>query len=364
MNSKSLIIIILLGFSSYLFASSFTGCALERSIEIEGDSLSDRPFIKFLSQEQGKIAILDESLELYFSNLQEKEIYTFIGEKPPSNNLDSARVFAREKFSSAVIAFSSDEKACISYVINKMKQKLNDHHLTMIANHPWKFIKTEDWLCGGFAFTRGDHIIMSQKHLDFLTSKWREEMTSADQNELINRLGALLIHEQMHCLQRTHKNIFDILYDSWEFKKVSVQSENYITINQVSNPDAPIPEWAFYEKGDYYWIRTLIKDDVDEPQMGKDFIDKVFLLGKDNDKYYVQKDENGQLKIYDLSEFETYKNKFPVTRGLDHPNEISAYMFSAYFISLYNNTTPFDDINKKAKSNSEVFISWAKKYLN
>ena len=98
--------------------------------------------------------------------------------------------------------------------------------------------------------------------------------------------------------------------------------------------------------------------------MGKDFIDKVFLLGKDNDKYYVQKDENGQLKIYDLSEFETYKNKFPITRGLDHPNEISAYMFSAYFISLYNNTTPFDDINKKAKSNSEVFISWAKKYLN
>ena len=245
MNSKSLIIIILLGFSSYLFASSFTGCALEKSIEIEDDSLSDRPFIKFLSQEQGKIAILDESLELYFSNLQEKEIYTFIGEKPPANNLDSARVFAREKFSSAVIAFSSDEKACISYVINKMKQALNDHHLDMIANHPWKFIKTEDWLCGGFAFTRGDHIIMSQKHLDFLTSKWREEMTSADQNELINRLGALLIHEQMHCLQRTHKNIFDILYDSWEFKKVSVQSENYITINQVSNPDAPIPEWAF-----------------------------------------------------------------------------------------------------------------------
>jgi hypothetical protein len=85
--------------------------------------------------------------------------------------------------------------------------------------------------------------------------------------------------------------MFDILYESWGFKNVRVQSESFITTNQLSNPDAPIPEWAFYEKGNYYWVRTLIKEDVNEPKMGADFIDIVFLLGKNKDEFYEQKDE-------------------------------------------------------------------------
>jgi hypothetical protein len=57
-----------------------------------------------------------------------------------------------------------------------------------------------------------------------------------------------------------------------------------------------------------------------------------------------------------------YKNRFPVTRGLDHPNEISAYMFSDYFIAMYKKSVPFGDVKKEAKHNSESFINWLKDY--
>ena len=363
MKYRLLIISLLLVLSFYFVACSPSINRNEKGLEISDSSIFNTPSIEFLSQEKGRVAILDESLELYFSNLQEKEIYAFTGQKPPTNNIDSARIFAKEKFSSAVITFSNDEKACITYVIDEISQVLNNHDLHIVANHPWKFIKTEDWLCGGFAYTRGDYIILSQRHLNALTEKWSEQMTETDQKELISSLGALLVHEQFHCLQRTHKKMFDKLYELWEFQKVNVQPEPFITINQLSNPDAPIPEWAFYKEGNYYWIRTLIKESATEPKMGKDFVDMVFLLGKNKDKFIVEKDINGKLITYDLSGFVDYQNKFPVKRGLDHPNEISAYMFSDYFISLFNKSIPFSDVEKEAKYNSEVFKSWVKKYL-
>ena len=65
--------------------------------------------ISFLDKVKASIAILDESFEPYFSKLQVKEISTFVQEKAPKN-IDSARAFARNKFSSAVLEFTEKEK--------------------------------------------------------------------------------------------------------------------------------------------------------------------------------------------------------------------------------------------------------------
>ena len=48
----------------------------------------------------------------------------------------------------------------------------------------------------------------------------------------------------MHFLQRTFKSKFEKLYSkNWDFIKHDVNEEDEITINQVSNPDAPLAEW-------------------------------------------------------------------------------------------------------------------------
>ena len=322
--------------------------------------------INFLNKEEAGRAILDETFEPYFSKLQIREITTFIQEKPPKE-LDSARNFARKKFSSAVMEFSNKEKQIISFVLKKINTWLLKHDINLMANQPWRFIKIQNWLCGGFAHTRGTYIILSQAYLDRLLEDWSDNMDNKTETRLVTSLGGLLVHEQMHSLQRTFKSKFDKLYiEKWNFIKEKVKDEGDIIINQVSNPDAPLAEWLIpdpIEENKFYWARTLLKENNEIPVMGRDFKDIAFKIELENGNYMVSK-TNSSLNFMPLSELDFYKNSFPVNRGLDHPNEISAYMFSDFFKAKYNSKEPFFDENHKAIENSKLFLEWINSEMN
>ena len=59
-----------------------------------------------------------------------------------------------------------------------------------------------------------------------------------------------------------------------------------------------------------------------------------------------------------------YKKSFPVKRGLDHPNEISAYMFSEFFKAEFNLKQPFEKAIGIANKNAEQFMEWIKTEMN
>ena len=321
--------------------------------------------INFLDKEQASIAILDESFEPYFSKLQRKEISTFVQEKAPKN-IDSARAFARMKFSSAVMEFSSREKDILSFVVKKTNSWLLENEINLMANQPWRFIKIQNWLCGGFAHTRGTYIILSQSYLDRLSADWSENMSDKSELKLVTSLGGLLVHEQMHSLQRTFKSRFDKLYsENWNFIKQQIKDDQDIIKDQVSNPDAPIAEWLIPDpkiQDKFYWIRTLITKNVEVPKMGKDFVDVAFEVTKKNEKYFIAK-SNNSIKSKPLSELDFYTNSFPVKRGLDHPNEISAYMFSDYFRKSYNLKSNFVEKATLPDNNYGLFLNWIKKEM-
>ena len=86
--------------------------------------------ISFLEKSQASVAILDETFEPYFSKLQRKEISTFVQEKAPKN-IDSARAFARMKFSSAVMDFSSQEKEILTFVVKKTNRWLLENDINL-----------------------------------------------------------------------------------------------------------------------------------------------------------------------------------------------------------------------------------------
>ena len=317
------------------------------------------PRVKFLSKKEGEVAILDETFEPYFSNLQIREITAFINEEVPYKNLSKARDFGRKKFQSAVINFNPKEKEIITYAVNEVLKTLINNDISLMYNHPWRFIKVQSWLCGGFAHTRGTYIILSQKYIDRLIKGWNENMDNTLKSNIISKLGGLLVHEQMHSLQRTFKSKFDKLYiDYWNFERGKVKTEKEIKLNQVSNPDAPIPEWLIKNKNnfnEFYWVRTLLNKSPKIPVMGKDFQDKVFIVERFNKNFKVKKDLNKNLISLELSDIEFYKNSFPVDRGLDHPNEISAYMFSELFQALYLNK---EFISDKGNENTLSFLNW------
>ena len=318
--------------------------------------------ISFLGKSQASVAILDETFEPYFSKLQRKEISTFVQEKAPKN-IDSARAFARMKFSSAVMDFSSQEKEILSFVVKKTNRWLLENEINLMANQPWRFIKIQNWLCGGFAHTRGTYIILSQAYLDRLSNDWSDNMTEESELKLVTSLGGLLVHEQMHSLQRTFKSKFKKLYsENWNFINQQIKDEQEIIKDQVSNPDAPIAEWLIPDpeiRDKFYWIRTLITKNVEIPEMGKDFVDVAFDILKDKENYSLIK-LNNTISSRSLSDLDFYTNSFPVKRGLDHPNEISAYMFSDFFKAGYNSKSPFLEKQTNSNDNYNLFLNWIK----
>ena len=321
--------------------------------------------IDFLDKEQASIAILDESFEPYFSKLQRKEISTFVQEKAP-RNIDSARAFARMKFSSAVMEFSSREKHILSFVVKKTNRWLLENEINLMANQPWRFIKIQNWLCGGFAHTRGTYIILSQSYLDRLSADWSDNMSDKSELKLVTSLGGLLVHEQMHSLQRTFKSRFDKLYsENWNFIKQQIKDDQEIIKDQVSNPDAPIAEWLIPDpeiKDKFYWIRTLITKNTEIPEMGKDFVDIAFEITKKNERYFLAK-SNNSVNSKPLSELDFYTNSFSVKRGLDHPNEISAYMFSDFFKKNYSLKSQYVEKVTSTDNNYELFLNWIKQEM-
>ncbi|MBT3209705.1 MAG: hypothetical protein HN704_06145 [Bacteroidetes bacterium] len=336
-------------------------------IDIVQKSPLVHPRVDFLNTERAAKAILDESYEPYFSQLQIREIEAFTNSEVTTTNLDKAHEYAKEKFALAVTDFSEREKKCISFVVDKITAILLENDIGLMAYQPWRFIKVKNWLCGGFAHTRGTYIILSQRHIDHLSETWNDNMTAEEERILLEKMGALLVHEQMHSLQRTFKSKFENLYtEYWNFTKAHVLNDSIIRKDQVSNPDAPIAEWLIANPKDansFYWVRTLFKETEGIPVMGKDFADKVFVVKKINGKFSTVKSENSNLVYTNLDSIDFYTNAFPTSRGIDHPNEISAYMFSDYFKSLFSNTKPFNETNGKSLKNSDLFIQWIKKEM-
>lgn len=348
------------------------------------DSASSEPYLVILKPERGNLiietnsrlisketaqkAILDESLEPYFSQLQLREMECFIQEKIEFSELDEARNYTKDKFASAVLPFSEIEIQSMKFLVEEINLVLSENDLGLMARQDWKFIKIEDWLCGGFGHTRGDFIILSQRHLDHLTENYKTEMSEEESQKLLSGIGSLIVHEQVHGLQRNYPKIFKKLYMKyWDFHYAKVEAIDEITLNQVSNPDAPMALWLIPNpkaKDEFYWPRTLLKAGVDLPQMGKDFEDVVFMIEKKGKSYQLELNEYGQALSIKISDIPFYSKSFPVTRGIDHPNEIAAYMFADYYKALVLGEDPFGEIGESAQENTQAFIHWLLKEMD
>lgn len=328
-----------------------------------------RSRVDFLSKEEAQKAILDETFEPYFSQLQKREVATFTKQSVPFDDIDKIREFAREKFAAAVIPFTQKEKDAMTLVVEEVNQILIANNLQLIANHPWRFIKVESWLCGGFAHTRGNFIILSDNRIKALAENYSSNMSTEQKRNLVLQIGALIVHEQMHCLERTHPSVFEDLYSRyWNFKKGEVEPLTSIAVNQVSNPDAPVANWLIRDSGspnNYFWIRTLIKEGKEIPEMGSDFIGMVYRVQYTDGKYRVELDKSGKPVGFPLSGFKKFSSSFPLCAegGLDHPNEIAAYMMAEVFRSLLNNRSPFENSPSEAKTNAMRFVEWYKQEL-
>ena len=327
--------------------------------------------VELLNADKGREIILDESFEGFYKNLQRKEISAFTGVDVQNKTLNEARKIARDEFSGAVMEFSGLEKDALEWLVFQVDSVLIKNQLAFVAHHPWQFVKVNKNLCGGFAYTLGTTIVLSENHLNYLAENWSENMTDSTKMILLSGIGSLIVHEQLHSIQRTFPSKFESLYRKyWGFVKANVDISGYelLVKNQVSNPDAPVANYLIPNKNvpsEFYWVRTIFKETSGMPKMGADFTDIVFEVTENNGNYYLKiNDETGNPFYFDIKTFVQYTNRFPVKSGIDHPNEISAYMLSQLYVSRLHRETPFNNVLPEAEKSCQQFLKWTDEELS
>ena len=288
-----------------------------------GNALS----VEFLSAKSAGNVLAGGDDDEFFSRLYPREAAAMTGSPRGKKTRQESQQYARDFFRNAALDFAEDEKAALRLLVHRLKTLFAKDYETLIVR-PWKFVKTRDDLCAGFSFTRSDCIVLSEKTLRKIV-----QVTQKQEPKTAFAEG-LLLHEQMHVLQRAEPERFVSLYeDVFRFRAANVLLDPWIDERQVTNPDAVGDDWvAEIPSADggsqYFWIGTILEVEKPLHRMGRDF-SMVAVRLKQTEAGYEMLVRDGKPDYLRTNELEAFTGRLPVASGYDHPNEVAAYLFTA-----------------------------------
>lgn len=303
-----------------------------------------KPRIWFLSVEDARNLIADETYEPFCSQLQPREILAMTGEPAKGDTPQQQQADALMRFQDSALPFTDKEIETLKWYVNEVEQTLGDDY-PMFREQPWRFIKLKDRLVGGFPHTRSTTIFFAQRILSAMIHAKEQ-----DEQRALAQFGPLFAHEQMHVLERLYPKRFKTYFEKfYGLQKATVKPHQWVTENQISNPDAMDLNWVYPVESDegkqYYWMRTILRIGAEKPRMGYDFQTIAIQVKPVNDKphdFEVIVDEDNIPVHLPAQQLAPYVKRLPVNRGIDHPNEILAYYFGQQMSIDYllNNPNP------------------------
>ena len=219
--------------------------------------------IEFLEGDAAKAAIVDDSLDPYFSRMEDHEMTAKTGAPIIGDTHDAKIAECKKRYQAAVADFTDDEKQVITFFVSKAQVPLRRDY-PVFGNTPWSFVKTKKSLEGGMAWTRGSHIFLPEGMLTrFVMFKKR----MGDKSLPVG--ASLLIHEQTHVLERLHPDLFTSLFTgTFHFVHAKkIEPNPWLTDRQLINPDGTVADWVFplTEDGKDSFILPLIAFDDANP---------------------------------------------------------------------------------------------------
>jgi len=306
--------------TALLSVTVLSGCS---TVKFQGNS------VQCLEGRRAVNAILDESTEPYYSQLQRREIATLTGEPATAETLAGCQDQARAPVAEGMQQFTREERDALTWASQELWHLLRNDY-PVFAKQSWRFLKSDNRLCGGWSYTRGRCIILSERTLERIVKQHRE----FEGKEALRRIAPLLIHEQMHVIQRLNPDLFTPLYTGvLGLIQGDIVPNEWITTNQISNPDGIRNEWIIplpstESPEHYYWRRTILKNGNDVPKMGRDFKEVVVELKRKGNRFEVVETDGKPILHEQSQTVSKWDDRLPSKHGVDHPNEIAAYMFS------------------------------------
>src|SRR5262245_25633663 len=227
--------------------------------------------VRFPDLKQAQAAIVDESMEPYFSVLQPLEMVAKTGAPLEGKDLAAQRDECRKRYQAAVREFTGDEKAAITEAARAVSAALKTAY-PMFASTPWSFLKLDVSAEAGLPHTRGPHIVIPPRLAAVFAAM---KATGADPAK--TGLSEVLLHEQCHVLQRAHPALFADLYTNvWGLVHAKdIANCPVVERTRVVDPDGPDMGWVFVVKegGETSWWQPMIllPEDAKQPRMPHDF---------------------------------------------------------------------------------------------
>jgi len=295
-------------------------------------SLPANVTVGFLDLQAARAAIVDDSAEPYFDKLQPLEMAAKTGSPVPGATLDEQRAECRRRYQAAVQEFTAKEKEDLTWYVSRFQPVLEKQY-PLVAKTPWSFIKVSETIEGGLPHTRGPHIILTSRTLPRLAAA-REQ---APENTALYFEGAVLVHEQLHVVQRAHPDLFARLYsDQWGFQRATnIEGCPWLVEHQMLNPDAVDCGFVFpvmQEKGIKYIQPLLVLAKTGPtPVMPRDFRAIAVVVDPVEGGFRVRMGKGEQPLYTELDRVPEYARKVLPANKNFHPAEAAASVFAHIF---------------------------------
>lgn len=289
-------------------------------------TLAVGPTVIFLSGDAARAAIVDDAREPYFAQLQPLEIAAKTGSEI-QGSLSAQRTEARKHYQAAVRSFTGAEQEALRAYVQGLQPMLAEY--PRFARQPWRFLKVADSIEGGLPHTRADAIILSERVSTGLAGMHQRLSARA----ALARAGPLLVHEQMHVVQRLDPARFESLYIKvfGLVRTGPLELPAELVANQVANPDGLDCCWLFplaTEPGHFILPWLVFVETGARRKMPQDFRMRAVPVVAQGKSYRVLRGADGQTRTRDLLEVTEYVQAFPLTQNFYHPNETAADLFA------------------------------------
>ncbi len=318
------------------------------------------PHIVFLAGERARRAIVDDRDQPYFSLLQPLEMAAKTGAPLHAHGLAAQRAETRRRYQAGVRDFTPQEQTALRALVGDVYRLIANPY-PRLAQLPWHFIKVSDRIEGGLPHTRGDNIVLSQKVCDELVQAYRAARSvgkspasssgplperaseqaagqAAGQRAQARNLAlSILLHEQVHVLQRREPALFTPLYTKgWGFRHTApIALTPWQRTHQILNPDAGPCCWVFpLHAGDrlrFIWPQIVLdaepRNAQGVPRMPQAMHMLAVQVRPQPDGFHVVTDAQGRPVSQPLLQVSDYTRVFGISYNLYDPNEAAADMF-------------------------------------